>query len=93
LHGEKKAAPHRTTTYRVVRSHQAVRTAGFPFTQERRAGPIARVLIVSTILKRLKRRLCSGVRERLYEKSSNLGEPPRHEADHRSVHQRLSAST
>src|SRR5215203_2633748 len=31
--------------------------------------------------------------ERLYEKSSNTGEPPRHEADHGSVHQRLAART
>ena len=30
---------------------------------------------------------------RLYEKSSNSGEPPRHEANHRSVHQRFSART
>src|SRR5215212_3326356 len=31
--------------------------------------------------------------ERLYEKSSNSDEPPRHEANHRSVHQRFSART
>src|SRR5215217_3802246 len=30
---------------------------------------------------------------RLYEKSSNTGEPPRHEADHGSVHERLAART
>jgi hypothetical protein len=30
---------------------------------------------------------------RLYEKSSNSDEPPRHEANHRSVHQRLAART
>ena len=30
---------------------------------------------------------------RLYEKSSNTGEPPRHQADHGSVHQRLPART
>src|SRR5829696_1881847 len=30
---------------------------------------------------------------RLYEKSSNSDEPPRHEANHRSVHQRFSART
>src|SRR5215217_8435626 len=33
------------------------------------------------------------VGERLYEKWSNTGEPPRHEADHGSVHQRLPART
>src|ERR687898_1592028 len=33
------------------------------------------------------------VSERLYEKSSNTGEPPRHEADHGSVHERLAART
>src|SRR5829696_1762088 len=33
------------------------------------------------------------VSERLYEKSSNTGKPPRHEADHGSVHQRLPART
>src|SRR5215212_5486212 len=31
--------------------------------------------------------------ERLYEKSSNSGEPPRHEANHASVHQRFPART
>src|SRR5215212_2857182 len=31
--------------------------------------------------------------ERLYEKVSNTGKPPRHEADHGSVHQRLAART
>src|SRR5215216_6936258 len=31
--------------------------------------------------------------ERLYEKSSNTDEPPRHEANHASVHQRLPART
>ena len=31
--------------------------------------------------------------ERLYEKSSNSNEPPRHEANHRSVHERFSART
>jgi hypothetical protein len=31
--------------------------------------------------------------ERLYEKPSNTGEPPRHEADHGSVHERLPART
>src|SRR5215208_3569160 len=31
--------------------------------------------------------------ERLYEKSSNTGEPPRHEANHGSVHQRFAART
>src|ERR671910_2197593 len=31
--------------------------------------------------------------ERLYEKSSNTSEPPRHEANHGSVHQRLAART
>jgi hypothetical protein len=31
--------------------------------------------------------------ERLYEKPSNTGEPPRHEADHGSVHQRLATRT
>src|SRR5215208_4846920 len=31
--------------------------------------------------------------ERLYEKVSNSGEPPRHEANHGSVHQRLAART
>jgi len=31
--------------------------------------------------------------ERLYEKSSNTGEPPRHEADHGSVHECLAART
>src|SRR5215203_1119340 len=31
--------------------------------------------------------------ERLYEKSSNSDEPPRHEANHRSVHERFSART
>src|SRR5918999_3015383 len=30
---------------------------------------------------------------RLYEKSSNSNEPPRHEANHRSVHERFSART
>src|SRR5215208_1183548 len=30
---------------------------------------------------------------RLYEKASNTGEPPRHEANHGSVHQRLPART
>src|ERR671912_2100517 len=30
---------------------------------------------------------------RLYEKSSNTGEPPRHEANHGSVHQRFAART
>jgi hypothetical protein len=30
---------------------------------------------------------------RLYEKVSNSGEPPRHEANHGSVHQRLAART
>src|SRR5687768_10581692 len=30
---------------------------------------------------------------RLYEKSSNTGEPPRHEANHGSVHERLAART
>jgi hypothetical protein len=30
---------------------------------------------------------------RLYEKSSNSDEPPRHEANHRSVHERFSART
>src|SRR5215207_5945536 len=30
---------------------------------------------------------------RLYEKSSNTGEPPRHEANHGSVHQRFPART
>src|ERR687889_2557302 len=30
---------------------------------------------------------------RLYEKSSNTSEPPRHEANHGSVHQRLAART
>jgi hypothetical protein len=40
--------------YSAVRSHQAVGTTGLPLTQERRAGPIARVTIVSIIPKRLK---------------------------------------
>src|SRR5215204_1640316 len=31
--------------------------------------------------------------ERLYEKVSSAGEPPRHEANHGSVHQRLAART
>src|SRR5215210_2040326 len=31
--------------------------------------------------------------ERLYEKSSNTGEPPRHEANHGSVHERLATRT
>ena len=31
--------------------------------------------------------------ERLYEKASNTSEPPRHEANHGSVHERLSACT
>src|SRR5215203_720064 len=31
--------------------------------------------------------------ERLYEKVSNTDEPPRHEANHRSVHERFSART
>src|SRR5215208_6117768 len=31
--------------------------------------------------------------ERLYEKASNTDEPPRHEANHRSVHERFSART
>src|SRR3954451_16882015 len=31
--------------------------------------------------------------QRLYEKSSNTSESPRHEADHASVHQRLPART
>src|SRR5215210_621154 len=31
--------------------------------------------------------------ERLYEKSSNTGEPPRHEANHGSLHQRFPART
>jgi hypothetical protein len=31
--------------------------------------------------------------ERLYEKSSNTGEPPRHEANHGSMYQRLAART
>jgi hypothetical protein len=31
--------------------------------------------------------------ERLYEKSSSAGEPPRHEADHGSVHERFTART
>jgi hypothetical protein len=29
--------------------------------------------------------------ERLYEKFSNTGEPPRHEANHGSVHERFAA--
>src|SRR5215211_3550233 len=33
------------------------------------------------------------VSERLYEKVSNTDEPPRHEANHRSVHERFSART
>jgi hypothetical protein len=40
--------------YSAVRSHQAVGTAGFPLLQERRAGPIARVTIVSIIPEQLK---------------------------------------
>src|SRR5919112_5117170 len=35
--------------YSAVRSHQAVRTTGLPLTQERRAGPIARVTIVAIL--------------------------------------------
>jgi hypothetical protein len=35
----------------------------------------------------------SNVLERLYEKVSNTDEPPRHEANHRSVHERFSART
>src|SRR5215212_519431 len=31
--------------------------------------------------------------ERLYEKSSNTGEPPRHEANHGSLHERLATRT
>src|SRR5215207_5728286 len=31
--------------------------------------------------------------ERLYEKPSNTGEPPRHEANHGSIHERFSART
>ena len=44
--------------FSAVRSHQAVRTAGFPLPslRERKAGPIARVAMVSTIPKRLKRK-------------------------------------
>src|SRR5215213_9244367 len=33
------------------------------------------------------------VSPRLYEKVSNTDEPPRHEANHRSVHERFSART
>jgi hypothetical protein len=40
--------------YSAVRSHQVVRTAGFPLPQERKAGPIARVPSVSVIPKQLK---------------------------------------
>jgi hypothetical protein len=31
--------------------------------------------------------------ERLYEKPSNTGEPPRHEANHASIYERLAART
>ena len=31
--------------------------------------------------------------ERLYEKASNTGEPPRHEANHGSIYQRFAART
>src|SRR5918992_5345810 len=47
----------------------------------------------ATVAKHHPRTTFHTVSERLYEKSSNTGEPPRHEADHRSVHQRLPART
>ena len=53
LGGEKKRNPS-PRYYSAVRSHQTVRTAGLPLTQERRAGPIAHAPIVSNDLKQLK---------------------------------------
>jgi hypothetical protein len=51
LGGEKERNPS-PRYYSAVRSHQAVETAGLPLTQERRAGPIARVPIVAILAQR-----------------------------------------
>jgi hypothetical protein len=53
----RKKPPPRAAYYAVVRSHQAVETAGFPLTQERKAGPIAHVPMLAIDPKQLKQKV------------------------------------